>query len=283
MVINQARDEMELDANGEDSQDQLVKKLVRYALACEYSRQHIKRDGIREKVFGKHRAPFKQVFDEAQMQLRNKFGMEMVELPSKEKITLKERRAAQKSSQTPASSRAYILTSALPAQYRIPAIIPPSAVPSTAVEASYIGLYTMIISLISLCGGTLTAANLERYLNRMNADVNMPMDKTENVVQKMVKQGYLVKIKEKTGDENMEWMVGPRGKVEVGDQGVQGLVTQVYGETAPEDLARRVGKSLGITVTESQAVEVEEPANESRNGEPSIRRTSGRTRKNGDG
>lgn len=90
---NQARDEIELDAHGgEDSQDQLVKKLVRYALACEYSRQHIKRDGIREKVFGKHKAPFQQVFGEAQIQLRNKFGMEMVELPLKEKITLKERR-----------------------------------------------------------------------------------------------------------------------------------------------------------------------------------------------
>jgi hypothetical protein len=43
-------------------------------------------------VFGKHKAPFKQVFDAAQTQLRKKFGMEMVELPLKEKITLKERR-----------------------------------------------------------------------------------------------------------------------------------------------------------------------------------------------
>jgi hypothetical protein len=34
---------------GESMQWQLVKKLVRYALACEYSRTPIRRDGIRDK------------------------------------------------------------------------------------------------------------------------------------------------------------------------------------------------------------------------------------------
>lgn len=29
--------------------DQLVKKMIRYALACEYSRTPIRRDGIKEK------------------------------------------------------------------------------------------------------------------------------------------------------------------------------------------------------------------------------------------
>lgn len=32
-----------------ESLEQLVKKLVRYALACEYSRQPIRREGIRDK------------------------------------------------------------------------------------------------------------------------------------------------------------------------------------------------------------------------------------------
>ena len=39
---------MEIDA-GEDSQDVLTKKLVRYALACEYQRMPIRRSGITEK------------------------------------------------------------------------------------------------------------------------------------------------------------------------------------------------------------------------------------------
>jgi hypothetical protein len=72
---------------------QLVKKLVRYALACEHSRTPIRRDGIREKVLGNHARMFKRVFDGAQVHLRQVFGMEMTELPLKEKRTLKEKQS----------------------------------------------------------------------------------------------------------------------------------------------------------------------------------------------
>ncbi len=40
------REELE---EGENSKDQFVKKLVRYALACEYARLPIRRDGIKDK------------------------------------------------------------------------------------------------------------------------------------------------------------------------------------------------------------------------------------------
>lgn len=39
---------VDMDGAG-DGSEELVKKLVRYALACEYSRMPIRRDGIREK------------------------------------------------------------------------------------------------------------------------------------------------------------------------------------------------------------------------------------------
>jgi len=38
-----------MEVDGEESMDQAVKKLVRYALACEYQRITIKRTGISEK------------------------------------------------------------------------------------------------------------------------------------------------------------------------------------------------------------------------------------------
>ncbi|KAK5632382.1 hypothetical protein RRF57_008096 [Xylaria bambusicola] len=41
--------DMDRAAGDNTSDDQLVKKLVRYALACEYARLPIKRDGIRDK------------------------------------------------------------------------------------------------------------------------------------------------------------------------------------------------------------------------------------------
>ncbi len=43
-------------------------------------------------VIGKQRGSFKRVFESAQIQLRTKFGMEMVELPVREKTTMKEKR-----------------------------------------------------------------------------------------------------------------------------------------------------------------------------------------------
>jgi melanoma-associated antigen len=117
----------------------------------------------------------------------------------------------------------------------------------------------MIIAFISLFGGDgkLSDARLDQYLRRMNADANMPMDKTEVMLQKMIKQGYLVKVKENSGNEEMiDWMVGPRGKVEVGNKGVRGLVEEVYGEDAPDDLADRINNSLGLRAGRAEAEQV---------------------------
>lgn len=155
--------------------------------------------------------------------------------------------AAKNASQASGASNSYALVSILPAAYRIPSIIPPSSVPTPWLESSYVGLYTTIISLISLAGGTLVEAKLERYLKRMNADMNMPLDSTPKVLAKMSKDGYIVKAKEVIGNEEItEWRVGPRGKVEVGTKGVRGLVEHVYGANAPTDLAKRIQSSLGL-------------------------------------
>ncbi|KAH8811407.1 MAGE family-domain-containing protein [Xylogone sp. PMI_703] len=249
---NEAEEEdgEEMDLDGENSQDQSVKKLVRYALACEYSRLPITRTGIREKIGLKQRGGFRKVFEEAQKQLRTTFGMEMVQLPIKEKVTLKERRAAGKSNNASKQPTSYILTTILPSAYRIPAIIPPSIVPSEAEEAAYVAICTVIVSLIALNGGQLPEHKLDRYLSRMNIEENMPMDKTQNVLQKMIKQGYVIKVKDRIGDEEtIEWMVGPRGRTEIGNRGVQGLVKEIYGEDAPEDLDKRLQRSLGMELS----------------------------------
>jgi hypothetical protein len=69
-----------------------VKKLVRLALACEYARIPIRRNDISQKVLDPGSRQFKYVFDNAQKQLRERFGMEMVEQPSKEKVTISQKR-----------------------------------------------------------------------------------------------------------------------------------------------------------------------------------------------
>jgi len=71
----------------------MVKKMVRLALSCEYSRLPIRRGDISTKVLGEAGArQFKSVFEKAQVELRTKFGMQMEELPSREKFTISQRR-----------------------------------------------------------------------------------------------------------------------------------------------------------------------------------------------
>lgn len=93
------RDSPEEDAfNGDEgtqadsSLDQMVKKLVRLALASEYQRRPIRRADISEKVLGSQGRQFKRVFEQAQADLQAVFGMELRELPAKDKITLQQRR-----------------------------------------------------------------------------------------------------------------------------------------------------------------------------------------------
>lgn len=73
--------------------DVMVKKMVRLALSSEFARLPIRRTEISTKVLGEQGSrQFKLVFDEAQKVLRSRFGMQMVELPAKEKVTISQRR-----------------------------------------------------------------------------------------------------------------------------------------------------------------------------------------------
>lgn len=141
-------------------------------------------------------------------------------------------------------------------------------------------LCTVVVSLIALNGGQLPEHKLDRYLSRMNADENMPMDKTQVVLQKMIRQGYIIKVKDRIGDEEtVEWMVGPRGRTEIGNRGVQGLVKEVYGEGAPEDLDKRLQRSLGMEMSSIDRIAGEDNeesmANESTTTASRPRRTRG--------
>jgi hypothetical protein len=80
------------DGASTELRDQLARKLVRYAISCEYSRRPIKRQDITAKVLDVHSRQFRPVFAEAQMMLEATFGMMMVELPRQEKVTMAQKR-----------------------------------------------------------------------------------------------------------------------------------------------------------------------------------------------
>ncbi|KAL2136425.1 hypothetical protein VTI74DRAFT_3859 [Chaetomium olivicolor] len=289
-------DERMEDVEGTDEASQLIKNLVRYALACEYSRTPIRRDGIKDKVLGPHGREFKKVFAGAQKQLRATFGMEMVELPARDRslmTTEQKRKAAKSQSQKEPSSNSYALVSVLPEPYKIPTIISPSKVQSADGEASYMALCTVIISIITLSGGELSDPRLRRHLTRLNAAENMPSmnpndetsptEKTETVLQRMVKQGYLVKLTESksAGDEDTTtWHVGPRGKVEIDREAIAAFVRIVYGGSS-EELERKLQTSLKIKdrkpgVRETVAEEAEEAPPPDADPGPSNRRRTRR-------
>ena len=95
---------------------------------------------------------------------------------------------------------------------------------------------------------------MDRYLRRLGMEDNTPVpnyEKTEKLLKRLERDGYVFKVKEGTGtgEDDVYWSVGPRGKVEVGELGVRGLVGAVYGEMGEggdEELERRVARSLGL-------------------------------------
>jgi hypothetical protein len=147
---------------------------------------------------------------------------------------------AQKSEKQAATgTQVWILTSILPEKYRSPTIIP-------AQDPAYVGLYTFIIATILLMGGTLPEPKLERYLQRTNADTTTPVDKTDKLLQRLIKEQYIVKIKDtSSGEEMVEYRVGPRGKVEIDKEGVAALVRSVYGYGV-EGLEKKLQRSLEL-------------------------------------
>jgi melanoma-associated antigen len=120
-------------------------------------------------------------------------------------------------------------------------------------EAAYVAFYTVLISLIRLNGGEMSDSRLKRYLRRLNAETNsFHSTKTEDTLSRLQRQGYLIKNIDKEarqhGDEQeaTTWYVGPRGKVEVGDEVVAGVVREVWGKQEDDELEAKLQNSLQI-------------------------------------
>lgn len=146
----------------------------------------------------------------------------------------------------------WILKSLLPDEYRIAEVIGPSRPlddDTVNREDSYVGLYSMAIALITISGGKMTEGKLDRALRRMNADQTTPLGSKDKTLAAMVKDGYLVRVREAAAgqDETVEYIVGPRGKVEVGREGVARLVRIMYGDSEDHDeLEKRIQRMLDV-------------------------------------
>jgi melanoma-associated antigen len=333
-------------AHSSQSITTLSKKLIRLALACEYARIPLRRADITAKIFrgsGVSGRQFKRVFGEANSGLEGVFGMKMVEVEGRlGRGGLKERRreaaaAAAKSKaqkkgkgkgagsddeggekekkgKEDGAGKSWILVSTLPDVYRDPRIVRPAKAPieKEDTEAGYTGFYSFVVALVYLSAGELGEGKLERCLEEVNVSATGKTDwgMTEKVIARMVREGYLERRRE--DGEGWVYTVGPRGKVEVGTKGVEGLVRGVYagavrtrqddeddeeddgdeGENTrrkpklpkmeEEELNRRLMRSLGVTSKQKpEAPEERVDEDELARGQepdPEQRRRSGRRR-----
>jgi hypothetical protein len=110
----------------------------------------------------------------------------------------------------------------------------------------------MVIALITISGGMMPEGKLDRALRRMNADNSTPLGTKEKTLKLIVDNGYVARIKETQagGEETVDYIVGPRGKLEVGRAGVADLVRMMYGqggeEVEEEELEKRIERTLNI-------------------------------------
>lgn len=185
--------------------------------------------------------------------------------------------AAQKQTNQSTSSGAWVLVSTLPPKYRAPDIIPPPAVPTQEQEASYIAIYTFIVTAIYLHGGDLEESKLERYLRRTNLERNTPVGPVEDLIKRLTREQYIARYTDKSGqDEVHHFIVGPRGKIEISEEGAAGLVRTVYGGSL-EDLDSRLDVSLRIS-SKAETAEKKRKEEEAKrmDGTKTQRRKSGR-------
>jgi hypothetical protein len=173
--------------------------------------------------------------------------------------------AAAASNSQSTSTSLWVLQTILPEQYRLPEIMGPSRpVPDDQIntEDSYVGLYTMTIALITISGGMIPEGKLDRALRRMNADQLTPLGTKDKTITQMIKDGYIVRIKDtSSGEETVEYIVGPRGKVEVGRDGVANFVRMMYGENGDlEDMEKRIDRTLNVAEAFNSTGAPPEPA-----------------------
>ena len=223
------------------------------------------------------------MFSDSQRCLEGVFGMRLVVMPERERVGLRERRVA--ATQAQASQRkakgkgkqkegeeegkggeggggggqgkSWILVSTLPEGYKHNnEIVTPNKAPSESTEAGYTALYTFVVALVYLNANELSEGKMERYMDKVNVSAATEWGSWEKVLARMVREGYVDRRREE--GEGWVYNVGPRGKVEVGAKGVEGLVKSVYGVFGGDENGGKEEEAEGEETEGNARVKVDE-------------------------
>ncbi|KAJ3179887.1 hypothetical protein HDU87_002455 [Geranomyces variabilis] len=220
-----------------------VKDVVRLALASEHRRQPLKRDEINKKVLKDNTRAFAKVFEGAQKRLQTTFGMEMVEMATREKrqpANVAGRRAAATAAPKQ-GSRSYILRSTLSPDDREAAINWGESEPPMV-------LLCIILGIIHVSGRKIEEGFLLGHLKRLGLRRGGPRHEKfppiDDVLADFVKHAYLDRVKIATAEEDTyEYSWGPRAKIELKEEDLLVFITEVYPDLTP-DAERRLKKDI---------------------------------------
>ncbi|CAG8761955.1 736_t:CDS:2, partial [Acaulospora morrowiae] len=233
-----------------------VKEIIRLALTSELRKVPLKRDEIIRKVLKEHSRSFPVILSKAQERLRDIFGMDLVELPVKDKRVNIGSNAPRRNAQVKekSSSNSYILKNILPKKLLETDLINWDK----NKDLEVMGLLTVVLSLILVNGRVLSDGRyyfhqLNNYTRRLHLHNDERFD-LEKLIANFVKQGYLVKQKvsvvenpSQTSDKDpVEYRWGPRAKIEMPESNLCDFIKAVYGNDAPPDLEKRIERASGI-------------------------------------
>ena len=138
-------------------------------------------------------------------------------------------------------------------------------------DSHYTGIYSFIVAVLYL-KEDVTETMMDTILQRMRIAEQTPIDTIEGVLKRMIKDGYIVKNKDAAnGEEEIYYSVGPRARIEIGEDGVADLIRTVWGEAGGEDLEKKLEHSFALTRKREVPIVKSEPKSR-----PGRRRRSGR-------
>ncbi|CAH1783157.1 unnamed protein product [Owenia fusiformis] len=215
-----------------DTRKRKVNDLVRYMLVADGKKIPIKRTDLTKELLKDHAKAFPVLFDQAKKQLKNIFGIDVVEVEGKKSYMLINTFNC-KSNEDP-----YLKWS--------------------DEENAKNGLLTVILSLIFMNGNILEDAELWRSLKKVGVDVDRNHevfgDVKKLVTQDFVRQNYLEMTRRQPEPPIFDFEWGPRAFAEISKRSILQLVCKIYDQedTDNSDSNLKMWKSQYRDMEESE-------------------------------
>lgn len=252
----------------EDDLTLMVKNFVRLALACERTRTPVRREDVSKKVIvNDHRRCFQIIFERTQERLKTTFGMQMVELPAKDRTKTMTMTQQRKMAHTQASAsftqsmaakgtKSWILVNLLP-----PRLKQISQRQHMESERNYNAVLMTIIILVVMSDDQCCSENrMMSALERLAWIPNTPAGTFDDVIGRMTKQGYLERLRDESSSEGAYTLyIGPRGKLEtlLNREEMTSIITSIYGLSEESTARERLEQIIHDTLMGEEEVAID--------------------------